>query len=203
MAHSVITTATDAVGRALAALRSTASSLHPAGDLYAGRLTRPGSDDPIGVPWIDNAGADEVTVRVSRLIGLPGPLPDLSGMAIRLRKGQMRYGDLLLTSTGWDPLTRHLVMPAWNARWPLTTLLPSRSPVGPLVIGARPVGERGYELSWARVGHGWQRLGELALEMPLPDEDAVTFDPVANPLPGLQQYGWVERLRRASPGPPA
>ncbi|GAA1502029.1 hypothetical protein [Nocardioides humi] len=205
MPNPVITTAADLAGRALstitsgvAALRPSDKPLHPDGEMYAGRLIRPGSDSPIGVPWIDQNGEDEVTVRISRAIGLPGPLPDVQGLALRLRKGQTRYGDLLLASTGWDPLTRHLLMPAWNTHWPLTTLLPYRSPIGPLVIGARPVDVRGYELCWATVGREWHPLGELTLEMPLPEETEVSFDPVVNPLPGLQQYAWVERLREQS-----
>lgn len=202
----VITTAADLTGQALAtitrgvaALRSPSEKpLHPDGEMYAGRLVRAGSDTPIGVPWIDQPGEDEVAVRLSRAIGLPGRLPDVQGLALRLRKGQTRYGDLLLATTGWDPLTRHLLLPAWSADSPLTTLLPYRSPVGPLVIGARPVDVRGYHLSWATVGRAWHPLGELTLEMPLPAEDEVSFDPVVNPLPGLRQYAWVERLREQS-----
>ena len=203
---SVITAAADLAGQALstltrgvAALRSPAEKpLHPEGEMYAGRLVRYGSDAPIGVPWIDQAGEDEVTVRLSRAIGLPGRLPDVQGLALRLRKGQTRYGDLLLASTGWDPVTRHLLLPAWSAHAPLTSLLPYRSPAGPLVIGARPVDVRGYHLSWASVGRGWHPLGDLTLEMVLPPEDEISFDPVVNPLPGLEQYPWVERLREQS-----
>lgn len=203
---SVITAAADLAGHALsaltrgvAALRSPSEKpLHPEGEMYAGRLARYGSDSPIGVPWIDQAGEDEVTVRLSRAIGLPGRLPDVHGLALRLRKGQTRYGDLLLATTGWDPVTRHLLLPAWNAQAPLTSLLPYRSPAGPLVIGARPVDVRGYRLSWATVGRGWHPLGDLTLEMALPPEDEVSFDPVVNLLPGLQQYTWVERLREQS-----
>ncbi|MFD1247028.1 hypothetical protein ACFQ3F_04440 [Nocardioides ginsengisoli] len=205
MTNSVLTTAADLAGHALArvtegvaALRRPDKPLHPDGELYAGSLVRPGSDSPIGVPWIDQSGVDEVTVRVSRAIGLPGPLPDVAGLAVRLRKGQTRYGDLLLASTGWDPITRHLLMPAWNDRRPLTSLLPYRSPIGAIVIGARPRGELAYELCWAPVGGGWRPLGELTLEMPLPPEDEVSFDPILNTLPGLQHYAWVERLREQS-----
>jgi hypothetical protein len=205
MANPVITTAADLAGRALAtitrgvaAVRHPDKPLHPDGEMYAGRLARPGSGRPIGVPWIDQGGEDEVIVRVSRAVGLPGPVPDVHGLALRLRKGQTRYADLLLASTGWDPITRHLLMPAWNAHWPLTTLLPYRSPIGPLVIGARPVDVRGYELCWAAVGREWHPLGDLTLEMPLPEETEVSFDPVVNPLPGLAQYAWVERLREQS-----
>ena len=197
--------ATDAAGRALATLTAGLSSithrdkpLHPDGEMFAGRLVRVGSDEAHGVPWFDQPGEEDVLVRVSRAIGLPGPIPDVHGLAIRLRKGQTRYGDLLLATTGWDPVLRHVLMPSWNAEWPMTTLLPYRSPQGPVVIGARPIDERGYELCWAPVGKAWHPLGELTLDDPLPAGDEVSFDPVLNTLPGLQQYTWVERLRERS-----
>lgn len=89
-------------------------------------------------------------------------------------------------------------MPELRHDQPLTTLLPYRSPVGPIVIGARPVDVHGYVLSWAPVGKGWRRLGELTTELPLPDETERSFDPILNPLPGLQPYAWVEHLREHS-----
>ncbi len=205
MPNPVITTAADLAGRALsaatsgiAALRSADKPLHPEGQTWAGRLVRTGSEERTGVPWLDQPGEDEVLVRTSRAIGLPGRVPDIAGLAIRLRKGQTRYGDVLLASTGWNPVTRHLLVPALRHHQPLTTLLPYRSPVGPIVIGARPVDVRGYELSWAPVGKGWRRLGELTTELRLPDETEPSFDPILNPLPGLQQYAWVEHLREYS-----
>jgi hypothetical protein len=205
MPNPVTTTVSDAAGRTLATLtaalshlRHSEKPLHPVGQVFAGRLVRPGSDEHHGVPWFDHPGEDEVLVRVSHAIGLPKPIPDINGLAIRMRKGQMRYGDVLLATTGWDPVTRHLLVPAFNQDWPLTTLLPYRSPMGPVVLGARPIDERGYELTWARVGKGWHHLGELTLDDPLPDEDEVSFDPVLNTLPGLDQYRWVERLRERS-----
>ncbi|WGY00680.1 hypothetical protein QI633_19310 [Nocardioides sp. QY071] len=216
---SVINAAADLAGHALSTLTRGVAALrpppekplHPEGKMYAGRLVRAGSDSPIGVPWIDQAGEDEVTVRVSRAVGLPGRVPDVQGLALRLREGPTGSGDLLLASTGWNPVTRHLLLPAWSAHTPLTSLLPYRSPAGPLVIGAQPVDVRGYHLSWATVGREWHRFADLTLETALPPEDEVSFDPVVNPLPGLQQYSWVEqlrehsyatarRLRRASPG---
>lgn len=205
MPNPVVTTAADLAGRALSALtgalatvRPADKPLHPEGRTWAGRLVRYGSAEPTGVPWLDQAGEDEVLVRTSRAIGLPRRLPDVAGLAIRLRQGQTRYGDVLLASTGWNPVARHLLVPALRHHQPLTTLLPYRSPVGPIVIGARPVDVRGYELSWAPVGKGWRRLGELTVESPLPDDADPSFDPILNPLPGLQQYAWVEHLREYS-----
>lgn len=205
MPNPVITTAADLAGRALsaatsgiAALRSAEKPLHPEGQTWAGRLVRHGSDEHTGVPWLDQPGEDEVLVRTSRAIGLPGRLPDFAGLAIRLPKGQTRYGDVLLASTGWNVVARHVLVPARRHDQPLTTLLPYRSPVGPIVIGARPVDVRGYELSWAPVGGAWRPLGELTLEVALPEETDPSFDPITHPLPGLAQYAWVEHLREYS-----
>jgi hypothetical protein len=205
MPNTAITAAADVAGRALATItdgiariRPADKPLHPEGVSRTGRLVRPGSDDPVGVPWFDLPGEDEVLVRMSHAIGLPGRVPDIDGLAIRLRKGQTRYADLLLASTGWDRVTRHLLVPALRQHQPLTTLLPYRSPVGPVVIGARPVGGRGYDLHWARLGRAWRPLGTLTLDLALPEEAETSFDPVLNLLPGLQQYDWVEHLRERS-----
>lgn len=205
MPTSVITSAADVAGRALSAvidaiarLRPADKPLHPEGVTYAGRLVRPGGTEPVGVPWFDVPGEDEVLVRTSHAIGLPGRIPDIDGLAIRVPTDPPGYADVLLASTGWDRLTRHLLVPAWQEHQPLTTLLPYRSPVGPVVIGARPVDVRGYELHWARVGQAWQPLGDLTLERTLHEEDETSFDPVLNVLPGLRQYAWVEHLRERS-----
>lgn len=205
MTSTVLTAASDVAGRALSALtggiarlRAADKPLHPRGTNYAGRLVRSGSDSPIGVPWLDLPGEQEVLVRTSHAIGLPGAIPDFNGLAVRFRKGQTRYADLLLASTGWDRITRHLLVPAFSNDQPLTTLLPYRSPVGPLVIGARPVDVRGYDLFWAPVGKTWRPFGQITLEEELTGEDEVSFDPILNPLPGLQHYPWVEHLRERS-----
>lgn len=205
MPNTVITTASEAAGRALAAitdgisrLRPAEKPLHPEGVNYLGHLVRPGSEVPTGVPWLDEPGEDEVQVRTSHAIGLPGPIPDIDGLALRLRKDQAGYADVLLASTGWDRVSRHLLVPSWQEHQPLTTLLPYRSPIGPIVIGALPVDVRGYELHWARLGRAWHALGTLTLDRELPAEEEISFDPVLNQLPGLDQYPWVEHLRERS-----
>ncbi len=202
---SPLSTAADLAGRALAAatsgisaLRPADKPLHPEGQTWAGRLTRAGSEERTGVSWLDEPGEDEVLVRTSRAIGLPGPLPDVAGLAVRVRLPRDRYGDLLLASTGWNPVTRHLLAPAFRQGQALTTLLPYRTPVGPVVIGARPVDVRGYELAWAPAGRSWRHLGVLTTDLPLPDAAEASFDPVLNPLPGMEQYAWVSSLRERS-----
>jgi hypothetical protein len=201
MPNPALAAVSDAAGRALstithgiARLRPADKPLHPEGSLFSGRVLRRGSALPIGVPWIDQAGEDDALVRLSRAVGLPGRVPDIHGLALRVHSDG-GYGDLLLATTGWDPVTRHLLVPGWSADRPMTTLLPYRTPAGPVVLGARDIGEDRFGLWWARVGRAWQELGELVLDEPLDPAQDVSFDPVLNQLPGLEQYRWVVLLR--------
>lgn len=203
MPRTLTTAAADAGGRALAAVtaglssvRAAAKPLHPEGRLYAGRLLRSGQESPVGVPWLDDPAEDDAIVRISRAIGLPDALPDFHGLALRV-KGPSGDADLLFASTGWDPVTRHVLVPRWSPARPLTTLLPYRTAAGPVVLGARGGGD-GYDLCWAPVGKGWRPLGRLVVGERLDLPVAVSFDPVVNRPPGLEQYGWVERLRERS-----
>ena len=65
-------------------------------------LERPGTRPEIGIPWLDAAATDPAVVRMSRGAGLPAPLPDLLGLAIRLPGGAEPV-DLLLSTTGRRP----------------------------------------------------------------------------------------------------
>jgi len=200
MPSSLSTTAAEAGGRALAAVtaglasvRAAAKPLHPEGRLYAGRLLRTGTATLVGVPWLDEPGEDDAIVRISRAIGLPDALPDFQGLAIRVRD-RAGDADLLFASTGWDPVTRHVLLPRWAQGRPQTTLLPYRTAAGPVVLGARG-DDAGFDLWWAPVGKGWRTLGRLELGERLDIPTAVSFDPVKHQPPGLDQYRWVEQLR--------
>jgi hypothetical protein len=191
--------------RATSAIRPAAKPLHPRGRVRQACLYRTGLEPMLGVEFLDAAGIDEVLVRESRAIGLPHALPDIHGLAIRVPNRDGTHGDLLFASTGWGRLSR-FVLTASRSTYgrPMTTLLPYRTDAGPLLLGARAVGEHVIELSCS-VGDGqWRRFADLRLS----DQDAdpadldengdVTFDPVLHRLPGLDQYGWVERLREPS-----
>ena len=69
----------------LARLRS-GKPMHPRGAVFSGVLERhgSGSGDGWGVPWLDTAATEDAVVRLSRGAGLPAPLPDLLGLALRL-----------------------------------------------------------------------------------------------------------------------
>lgn len=178
----------------LAALRRARKPLHPSGEVLAARVFRNGSAEPTGVPWLDDAGEDDAVVRLSRAIGLAGPLPDIHGLAVRVDLDG-GYGDLLFATTGRGPVSRFVLVPSRGARTqPMTTLLPYRTDSGPVVLSADPVGVEAFELSWARPTGEWQAFGCLRLST-RPVAEEVSFDPVVNQLPGLDQYPAVRRLR--------
>lgn len=147
---------------------------------------------------MDDPGTDDVVVRLSRAVGLPDALPDIHGLALRIATDD-GPADLLLASTGWSRLGRFVFTASRRAHVrPLTTLLPYRSPVGPVVIGARAAAPGSYHLSWALGTGRWWPFAELDLTtQPAPDQ-AISFDPVRHQLPGLTHYPSVVRLREPS-----
>ena len=175
-------------------------ALHPRGHVTTGTLVRHGAVPTTGVAWLDEPGTEDGLVRRSRSLGLPGPLPDVHGLAVRVPIGRTRGGDLLLATTGTRPGTRHLLAPTRSERHPLTSLLPYRTPTGPVLLGAFPEpGASLYELRVATLAGSWRPFGALCVDEPAGDADVpdleVHFDPVLTPLPGLPSYGWVTRLR--------
>lgn len=177
-----------------AVVRPARKPLHPRGQVWEGTLTRRGSTDrATGVAWLDQPGQDRATVRVSAAIGLPRALPDIHGLAVRLQQPQGE-ADILLATTGTAPGLRHVLRftrsPTTSAH---TTLLPYRSPAGPLLFAATPEGERRFELAYALGSGPWHSFAQLDLVQPV--EVDVSYDPLLNPPSGLENYAWVERLR--------
>lgn len=190
-----------AATRTLAALRPSAKPLHPEGSVSRGVLRRYGGTERAGAEWLDEPGEDAVLVRRSRAIGLPAPAPDIFGLALRVPTSGGRHGDLLLASTGRGRLTRFtLTFGRTPGSRPFTTLLPYRTPAGPVLVSAVYRDGDVLELSWAARAGDWQPFAELRLsDAPVDAGDApVSFDPVLNTLPGLDTYGWVRRLREPS-----
>ncbi len=182
---------------AIAAVRTAAKPLHPRGDLVGGELVRTGTGPSAatGVPWLDEAGRDQVVVRLSRAVGWSKALPDFQGLALRVPLGDERHGDLLFATTGTGPWTRFLLAPGWKSQRPMTTLLPYKTPAGAVLLALRAVANDGYELAHACGRGEWHRFGELVLSGTSGPDPLISFDPVRNPLPGLETYEWVSRLR--------
>lgn len=110
--------------------------IHPRGVSLKGTLTR---DCAVrsGISWIDSAGTDDVVGRFSRSVGLPGALPDILGLAIRL-PGE-KPADFLLASTGRSVPARFVFHPRRNAgRATYTSMMPYRGSHGPVLLAAFP-----------------------------------------------------------------
>jgi len=167
----------------------------------SGTLRRRGGSWATGVDWLDMPGEDEVLVRLSRALGLPRGWPDVLGLALRIPTGPASHGDLLFATTGTGALSRFLLRPtrAEPQASRYTTLLPYRTPSGPLLLAAQPAAaERHLELSWATPTGRWHPFAELTLPRePTGDEPEplVSFDPMLNVIPGLVPYDWHRRLR--------
>ena len=111
----------------LAAVRSK-RSLHPTGVGYRGWLVV-GDDHPgrPEVPLFRPGTVQPALVRFSRGAGLPEPLPDALGVAVKLpgAYGPGNDQDLLLTSSTDRPLLRRLLFPATSfVRGVFSTALP-------------------------------------------------------------------------------
>jgi hypothetical protein len=185
----------------LVAARPAAKPLHPRGSVVQATLHRFGGEGGSGVAWLDDAGEDEVLVRQSRAVGLPSPAPDIFGLAVRVPREDGRHGDLLFASTGLGRLTRFtLTLARSPGGRPLSTLLPYRTPAGPLLLSAVFRDDSTVELAWAIRSGDWHPFAELVLHEGPGDEGdmPLSFDPVRNVLPGLETYPWIRRLREPS-----
>jgi hypothetical protein len=178
-------------------------ALHPRGELVRARLRRHGISAHTGVEWLDEFGVDDVVVRLSRSIGLPGPLPDVLGFAMRVPAGTEQYGDVLLATTGTGALGRFLLRPARSAQQATySSLFPYRTAAGPLLLAAFAIPDRlgHFELAWARLTGTWTVFATLELfDAPEDASDAgLSFDPILNVVPGLEPYEWSRQLRELS-----
>lgn len=189
-----------AVIRGVASVRPSRKPLHPRGKVMRGRLHRRGAQTPSGVRWLDESGTGEVVVRLSQAVGLPEWLPDIQGLALRVDP-HGTPGDLLLATTGRGRITRFVLTPSLRAERPMTTLLPYRTPIGPVLIGAVRTDKDAFELSYATLGGSWQPFAGLVLltdESDQARDPEISFDPILHQIPGLAPPDWVRRLREPS-----
>ncbi|WP_411077769.1 phosphodiesterase [Streptomyces sp. cmx-10-25] len=207
--------------RAAARRRGDRPALHPRGTALAGRLTTSGHQEPWGVPWLDASGAATVTARWSRGAGLPHPLPDGLGLALRVEDagGPGRPLDLLLTTGGRGRWTRHVPFPRTSATaGPYSSLLSyvvggrrgvlaafpvpgsPRIPADPATVGAAAAGRPVVFQLCFGAGGTWRPLARLTLhgEAPPATREAGPFDPYLNSLPGFHPVDRLRSLRLAA-----
>ncbi|WP_448641362.1 phosphodiesterase [Geodermatophilus sp. URMC 63] len=187
--------------------------MHPRGVVLDAVLERTGGARGWGVRWLEEPGREPAVVRLSRGAGLPTPLPDLLGLAVRLPGGE-RPVDLLLSTGGRGRWTRFLPVPRVDAASSYSSFMGYRSPAGTLRLAAVPdgpdgvasdprpvaaaVAERGlvFRLLVARGAEDWVSFGRLTLTAPVAELDPdLRFDAVRNPPPGLLADGPMARFR--------
>jgi hypothetical protein len=208
--------------RLLAAVRR-ARALHPAGIGYRARLVIvPAARRWAGARLLTPGARYDALVRFSRGGGLPEPLPDALGVAVRLPDayGPGRPQDFLVTSSADLPLARRLLFPARSfLRRSFSSALPYRVDGRRVVTLLRPrpgrwprtgraladlssaaaTGALAYELRLAGSLGRSRTVGVLTVGDPLDhgDTDALRFNPW-HTGEGIQPTGRLNRLRRPS-----
>ena len=179
-------------------------ALHPIGHRGSGRLEVTDPDPALGIDVLEGTATIACDARWSRSMGLPGGLPDIEGMALRLHGAGNggRDADLLFASTGTSAWSRYLLTLRPPGRFgSMTTLLPVRAGGRAVVFRLTPdapaaddLPPTAYTLEVARGSGPWQRLGRVEVAWTR-DDVADRFDPVTRPLAGIEQFPFVTAVR--------
>jgi hypothetical protein len=135
-----LATATGAFWGALSRLRGGRRSLHPIGIGFEARLVVGDVGPEVGVPLFDSPGSHRALVRFSRGAGLPEPLPDILGIALRVldAHGPGAHQDFLLATSSGAPVVHHALLPARSFFGRTFSSILTYSMGGsPYVVGAR------------------------------------------------------------------
>ncbi|HVE67701.1 MAG TPA: hypothetical protein VNB64_03875 [Solirubrobacteraceae bacterium] len=198
----------------LASLRG-GRALHPNGVVVRGtfRATGPGGGAELLAPGVERA----VDVRFSRGAGVPDPLPDVRGCAIRVvdAYGPGRHQDFPLASSFSRPAGRHALVPGMDFfRAFYSSVLPYRiagetrlvaatldggAGEGPGTAGiaaAARAGRLRVRLATATPRGPWEEVATLELDAVAPPADAraLRFNPW-NSGGGIRPAGWLMALR--------
>lgn len=185
--------------------------IHPRGRTLTGRLTVHGGVGT-GAPLLDAPGSYDVLVRFSRSAGLPEPLPDVLGLAVRIldAHGPGEHQDLLLDSSRPEQVVRRF---PWIGRDHLgvlhCSLLPYDVAGGHLLLGARGLPGQGaaplsrlpdkigVELLVATPHGAWRPWGVLRTtgEAPAPLGRQTRFNPWTTGG-GIRPAGPLQQWRR-------
>lgn len=191
-------------------------ALHPLGLAHEATLQVTVSTSRLpSVEVLQDDGPRRVLVRISRGAGLPAPLPDALGTAIRWpdRYGPGQHQDLLLTSSADLPLLNHVPVPRMGMSGAqFSSILPYDLAGRRLLFGARissaPRELASMQGSWrglrielmlgTRFGR-FRPIGELEVGAPLSArvDSELHFDPW-NTAPDVRPTGWWNRVRAAA-----
>jgi hypothetical protein len=209
---------------ALSRLRG-ARIFHPHGIGYTGVLqVEEAQPDYPGVALLERPGEHHALVRFSRAAGLPEPLPDALGIAVRLLDvhGPNRHQDFLLVTSADRPLAHHLLLPAvrgffgqsfsslllyrFGGKLRLVGAAPAARPAQRETRGALPElarladrGDLGFDLALAPPTGRWRFVAHLRVDDRLPDDttERLAFTPW-NTGGGIRPAGPLMGIRRVA-----
>ncbi|HYD10057.1 MAG TPA: hypothetical protein VEA78_08135 [Acidimicrobiales bacterium] len=197
--RSPLDLASGAVFGGLSAVRR-ARVFHPRGDARLATVTISDDAHPLHVL----AGTHDAIVRTSRGIGLPEPVPDFHGVAIKLLNahGAGAHQDVLLVSSAAPMGARHVLVPVveWIAEPMYSSLVRHRNAGGErFLVGAVRDGDDGFVLQTATRRSPWTVAGAVTMGEPLEDDaaDALRFSPW-HTGGGIEPIGVLNRLRRGA-----
>jgi hypothetical protein len=147
------------------------------------------------------AGEHDAIVRLSRGVGVHPPLPDILGVAIKLRDahGAGCHQDLVLASAAAIPVLRHIPLPGivFEART-YSSIAPYEDSTGRrFLVGAAFADDDVLSLRVASITGGWHEVGTVLLgdELAAEVSDTVRFTPW-HTGGGIEPIGWLNRVRR-------
>ena len=181
---------------------------HPDGTAYES-LLRIDPDGPSLARGtvLGREGEYAAVVRLSRGAGAPLPLPDIHGVAVKVRQAEGGAGadqDLLLVTSGTLPLLRHALVPTFGFDGHFSSIVPFRAGKDVVLVGARVVDEIGerpseFEVVVAEPFGPWLPVGRLLLGRRLADDvaEGLRYSPW-HAGGGLEPLGLLNRLRRSA-----
>ena len=175
---------------------------HPRGGAFDAIVDVPGGART-GVALFDERASFAATVRFSRGAGLPEPLPDVVGIALRIRDahGAGRHQDFLMNTSLDLPVLHHLMIPVLGGGLgaAYSSILAYRLAGDLALVGAVDRTEEGFRLAVAGVGRRFRPVADVRLGRALPQAraDALRFDPW-NTGGGIRPAGPFQAARAAA-----
>lgn len=192
--------------------------VHPRGVAFRATLSVPEGAPRLPVSFLEPGARWPAVVRLSNSLGLPDPLPDVRGLAIRLPDayGPGRHQDLLLDTCGEGPLLQQVFLPALGySQRAYSSVLPYQVGTRQVLFGARYEGDSldgrvrfedlpalaamhrlQFQLAVAPRWGRWKPVARVDIGERLPqvEADALRLDPW-NTGEDLQPAGLLNRLR--------
>ena len=172
-----------------------------------------------GAALFDERGRRRCIARFSRGVGIPEPLPDILGLALRVldAPGHDTCQDLLFVTSGAAPLVRNALLPAQGyADRHYSSLLPYRVGDRTVILGARPLLSSGlsprtfdelsqalaaarlrFVLEIAEPRGEWEPVGTVEFGRRLSEGEAegLQFN-VFNAVDGIEPVGFLNTVRK-------